>query len=145
MARFDAVLPNDLLRQIGGLADGGADAMMSEMLTEAGEYVEGEVRKNARKVFKKPGLILDHLSITKPYNTPSDGAKNVKVRISGYVPGSPKTLRHPKGTPVALVALAREYGTSSGEAKRPFFHPAFKKAKITEIMQKVQKKYIPED
>lgn len=145
MARFDSEIPNELLKQIGSLADGRADEMMDEMLSEAGEYVEGEIRKNASKVFKNPDRILRGLHKTKVYKTPSDDSKNVKVGFSGYLFGSPKTRRHPKGTPISLVAMAREYGTSSGEKKRPFLRRAFKKAKITAIMQNVQKKYIPED
>lgn len=145
MARFDSEIPNELLKQIGGLADGGADEMMDEMLSEAGEYVEGEISKNASKAFKNPDRILRGLHKTKVYKTPSDDSKNVKVGFSGYLSGSPKTRRHPKGTPISLVAMAREYGTSSGEKKRPFLRRAFKKAKITAIMQNVQKKYIPED
>lgn len=145
MARFNSEIPNDLLKQIGDLADGGAEEMMTEMLTEAGEYVEGEIRENARKVFKKPDTVLRGLFKTKVYKTPTDDSVNIKVGFSGYIPGSPKTLRHPKGTPTALVAMAREYGTSRGEAKRPFLRTAFKKAKIIVVMEKVQKKYIPED
>ena len=145
MAKFDSEIPNELLKQIGGLADGGADDMIDEMLTEAGEYVEGEVRSNAKRAFRNPNKVLRGLFTTKVYRTKKDDAKNVKVGFSGYLPGSPKTKRHPKGTPTSLVAMAREYGTSRGEAKRPFLRKAFKKNRITLIMQNVQKKYIPEE
>lgn len=145
MAKFSSEIPSDLLKQIGDLADGGAEQMIDEMLTESGAYVKDEIRSNASKVFKKPDRVLHGLVMTKVYRTKKDDAKNVKVGFSGYLPGSPKTRRHPKGTPTALVAMAREYGTSRGEAKRPFLRPAFKKHKITMIMQNVQKKYIPED
>ena len=145
MAKFDSEIPNELLKQIGGLAEGGADDMIDEMLTEAGKYVEGEVRSNAARVFRNPVRVLKGLFVTKVYKTKSDDAKNVKVGFSGYMPGSPKTKRHPKGTPTSLVAMAREYGTSRGEAKRPFLRKAFKKNRITLIMQNVQKKYIPEE
>lgn len=145
MAKFSSEITNDLLKQIGGLADGGADEMIDEMLTEAGNYVEGQIRSNASRVFRHPGRVLKGLFTTKVYRTKKDDAKNVKVGFSGYMPGSPKTKRHPKGTPTALVAMAREYGTSRGEAKRPFVRTAFKKNKITQIMQTVQKKYIPEE
>ena len=145
MAKFDSEIPNDLLKQIGGLADGGADEMIDEMLTEAGNYVVGQIRSNASRAFRHPGRVLRGLFATKVYRTKKDDAKNVKVGFSGYMPGSPKTKRHPKGTPTALVAMAREYGTSRGEAKRPFVRTAFKKNKITQIMQAVQKRYIPEE
>lgn len=145
MAKFDSEIPYDLLKQIGGLADGGAEQMIDEMLTEAGDYVESEIRSNATRVFRNPGRVIRGLFRTKVYRTKKDDAKNVKIGFSGYMPGSPKTKRHPKGTPTPLVAMAREYGTSRGEAKRPFVRTAFKKNKITQIMKTVQKKYIPED
>ena len=145
MAKFSSEIPNDLLKQIGDLADGGAEKMIDEMLIEAGNYVEGEVRSNASRVFRKPGRVLRGLFRSKVYRTEKDDAKNVKVGFTGYMSGSPRTKRYPKGTPIALVAMAREYGTSRGEKKRPFVRTAFKKNKITQIMQDVQKKYIPED
>lgn len=49
------------------------------------------------------------------------------------------------GVPVPLIVIAREYGTSRGEAKKPFIRPAFKKAMIEEEMLKIQKKYIKDD
>lgn len=145
MARFEVELPHDLMKQLDALNGGSADQMMNEMLDAAGDYVAGQVENNVRKVFKKPGVLLNALKKTVVYRTPTDDAKNVKVMFTGYVKGSKPTPRHPKGTPIALIALAREYGTSSGEEKRPFLRPAFNKKRISEIMLKVQEKYIPED
>lgn len=156
MAKFDAELPNDLMKQLNALNSGGADAMMDEMLTAAGEYVTGAVEVNARKVFKNPDTVTGNvfvkpqsrksgLKLSKVYRVKKDYSKNIKIMFIGYKKGSPKTQRFPKGTPIALIAIAREYGTSSGEARRPFFRPAFNKSKITEIMMMIQKKYIPEE
>ena len=50
-----------------------------------------------------------------------------------------------EGVPIPLIAQAREYGTSRGEAKKPFFRKSFKKADIEQAMQKVQDKYIKGD
>lgn len=58
---------------------------------------------------------------------------------------SVKTYSHNYGVPAPLVAMAREYGTSSGEKKKPFVRPAFKKAEITSAMLKVQEKYIHDE
>ena len=58
---------------------------------------------------------------------------------------SEKTYSHNYGTPVPLIVIAREYGTSRGERKKPFFRKSFKKAEIEQAMMNVQKKYIPED
>lgn len=55
---------------------------------------------------------------------------------------STKTYSHDYGVPAPLVAIAREYGTSSGEKKKPFFRKSFKKAEITQAMLKVQEKYL---
>ena len=43
------------------------------------------------------------------------------------------------GVPVALIAIAREYGTSMGEQKKPFFRKAFKQKEIEEAMWKAQR------
>ena len=56
-----------------------------------------------------------------------------------------KTYSHNYGVPASLVAIAREYGTSSGEKKKPFFRRAFRKSEIESTMLKVQDKYIPKD
>ena len=61
-----------------------------------------------------------------------------------------KLLKHPaiygydkEGTPIPLKALAREYGTSRGEKKKPFFRKAFRQeSAITNAMKKAQEKYI---
>ena len=47
--------------------------------------------------------------------------------------------------PVPLIIMAREYGTSKGEAKKPFVRKSFNKQQITEEMMKVQRKYIPDE
>lgn len=38
------------------------------------------------------------------------------------------------GVPVALIAIAREFGTSRGEKKKPFFRKSFKKDQIETAM-----------
>ena len=146
MAKFNSEIPYDLLKQIGDLSDGGADEMMTEMVEESADFVYSEIKKNMRKAFKSTKSLEGGLFISKVKRfNDEDGKVYVFVGFNGYVKGSAKTRRHPKGTPIALIAMAREYGTSRGEAKRPFVRTAFKKSKITQIMQNVQKKYIPED
>ena len=50
------------------------------------------------------------------------------------------------GVPIPLKALAREYGTSRGEQKKPFMRKAFKnEAVITDAMLKAQRRYIPNE
>ena len=156
MAKFEAELPNDLMKQLEALNSGGADEMMDEMLTAAAETVIGGVEINARKAFKNPDTVTGNvfvkpqkrrsgLKMSKVYRIKKDDAKSIKIKFVGYKKGSAKTQRYPKGTPIALIAIAREYGTSRGEKKRPFFRPAFNKSEIENTMRLVQKKYIPED
>lgn len=45
-----------------------------------------------------------------------------------------------KGVPVPLIIAAREYGTSSGEQKKPFFRKSFTKGTIEQAMREAQKK-----
>ena len=47
-----------------------------------------------------------------------------------------------KKVPVALVVNAREYGSKSGEKKKPFFRRSFNEKEIERVMLQVQKKYI---
>ena len=84
--------------------------------------------------------------MTKVYKTPSDDGVNTYVGFFGYDPDSKPTARHPKGTPIPLIAMAREYGTSRNgkdvERKKPFFRKSFNKNQIEQAMLKVQDKYI---
>ena len=43
------------------------------------------------------------------------------------------------GVPVPLIIIAREFGTSSGERKRPFVRKSFNKQQIESAMRKAQK------
>ena len=89
-----------------------------------------------QKVFKTTKSLQKGLKITKVYSTRSDDAVNVHVGFYGY---------DEEGVPIPLKALAREYGTSSGEEKKPFFRKSFSKKDIEQAMMEVQKRYIKED
>lgn len=140
MAKFSAELPNDLIDQFKGLADGGAETMMKEMVDAGADVVEKNIRSNMRKVFKDTSRLEKCLVRTKVYKTPSDDGVNEKVAFYGYFQNE-----QGKTVPAPLVAQAREYGTSRGEAKKPFMRTAFKKGEITDAMLKVQEKYIKDE
>lgn len=140
MARFNAELPNDLIQQFKELADGGAEQMMKEMVDAGAEVVEKNVRNNMRKAFKDTSRLEKCLVKTKAYKTPSDDGVSEKVAFYGYFQNE-----QGKTVPAPLVAQAREYGTSKGEAKKPFIRTAFKKNEITDAMLKVQEKYIKDE
>ena len=144
MARFELGIPNDLMKVFEGL-ETNCDEIFGEMVEAGARVVHKNVLANMKKSFKSTKSLEQGLKITKVYKTPSDEGINVHIGFYGYVKGSKPTKRHPNGKPIPLIAMAREYGTSSGEAKKPFLRKSFKKAEIEEAMKQVQDKYIKED
>ena len=144
MARFHAELPNDLIKVFDEL-ETNAPEMMGEMCKAGATVVYNKVVANLGRVFKKTDTLLKGLKITRIYKTPSDDGIAVHVGFYGYDPDSKPTKRHPKGTPIPLIAMAREYGTKSGEQKKPFFRKSFAKKDIEQAMMEVQNRYIKED
>ena len=144
MARFKAELPNDLIKVFDEL-ETNVPEMMGQMCKAGATVVYNKVCNNLGKAFARTETLLKGLKTTRVYNTPSDDGINVHVGFYGYDQDSKPTKRHPKGTPIPLIALAREYGTSRGEQKKPFFRKSFAKKDIEQAMQKVQDRYIKED
>jgi hypothetical protein len=142
MAKFNAELPNDLMKVFDEL-ETNAPQMMGEMCRAGAEVVYNKVVKNLGKVFARTETLLKGLKITKVYNTPTDDGINVHVGFYGY-DGEP-TKQYPKGKPIPLIAMAREYGTSKGEQKKPFFRKSFSKKDIEQAMLEVQNRYIKDD
>lgn len=140
MAKFNAELPHDLIKQFNELAGGGAEKMMKEMVDAGADVAEKNIRANMRKAFKDSSRLEKCLVKTKAYKTTSDDAIGEKVAFYGYFENE-----QGKTVPAPLVVQAREYGTSKGEAKKPFIRKSFKKAEITDAMLKVQEKYIKDE
>lgn len=143
MAKFQAELPDDLIKMYEDLA-GNAHTMMGEMCKAGAIAVQGKVISNLGKAFKSTRTLIKGLKITKVYETPSDDGINVHIGFYGYDSENP-TPQYPNGKPIPLIAMAREYGTSRGEKKVPFFRQAFSKKYIEQAMLEVQKSYIEED
>lgn len=143
MARFNAELPNDLMKVFDEL-ETNAPQMMGEMCRAGAEVVYNKVVKNLEKVFARTETLLKGLKITRVYNTPTDDGINVHVGFYGY-DTSKISKKYPKGKPIPLIALAREYGTSKGEQKKPFFRKSFSKKDIEQAMLEVQNRYIEDD
>lgn len=139
MAKFHSELPNDLIEDFEDLGL-KCDVMFGEMCKAGAGVVYRNVKANMGKVFKTSKSLDKGLKVTRVYKTPSDDGTNVHVGFYGYAED---------GTPIPLIAQAREYGTSVNgkkhEAKKPFFRKSFKKKEIEEAMQKVQDKYIKGD
>ena len=145
MARFNAELPNDLMKAFEEL-ETNTPMMMGEMCRAGAEVVYKKVVANLGKAFAKTDTLLKGLKITKVYETPSDDGINVHVGFYGYNKDK-VTKAHPKGVPIPLIAMAREYGTHGGEweEKKPFFRKAFSKKAIEEAMLEVQDRFIKGD
>ena len=139
MAKFKAELPNDLIKEFENLGK-NSERMMGEMTRAGAEVVYNLVLSNMKGSFKSTKGLVDCLKITKVYKTPSDDGINTQVAFYGYFRNS-----QGKEVPSPLVAKAREYGTSRGEAKKPFFRKSFNKKQIESAMLKVQEKYLPKE
>ena len=143
MAKFNAELPNDLIKVFDEL-ETNAPMMMGEMCKAGATVVYNKVVSGLGRAFKRTETLLKGLKITKVYETPSDGGINVHIGFYGYDAES-ASKAYPKGKPIPLIAMAREYGTSSGEKKKPFFRKSFAKKEIEEAMMEVQNRYIEDD
>lgn len=144
MAKWQTELPYDLIKEFEELG-ANCTEMFGEMVKAGAGVVYNNVFVNMGKSFDSTRSLDKGLKMTKVYKTPSDDGINVHIGFYGYDPDSPKTKRHPNGTPIPLIAMAREFGTSSGEAKKPFFRKSFKKTEIEQAMKRVQEKYIKGD
>lgn len=151
MAKFKCELPNELIKELAKLEQ-NTPKMMEEMTQAGAEVVLKNVKSNMKSSFKDSSKLERYLKVTKTYRT-KDGSVNTKVGFYGYHKKSSKTFSVTSkkgetysydGVPVPLIVRAREYGSSSGEAKRPFFRKSFNKSQIESEMLKVQKKYIKE-
>ena len=143
MARFNAELPNDLMKTFSEL-EANTSEMMGEMCKAGADVVHKKASNNLKKAFGRTDTLLKGLKKTKVYKTSRDDGVNVHIGFYGYN-ADKKTKKFPKGVPIPLIAMAREYGTSSGEKKKPFFRKSFAKKDIEQAMLEVQGRYIKED
>ena len=142
MAKFNSEIPYDLIQPFSYLED-NRDDIFGEMTSVGAKVVFNNVISNMKKSFKTTRSLEQGLKITRVYKTPSDDGINTKVGFYGY-DSHTMSKKYPKGIPIPLKALAREYGTPT-EAKKPFFRKSFNKSQIEEEMLKVQNKYIKGD
>lgn len=138
MAIFNEELPNNLIKQFKSLED-NVEKMIGEMTQEGANVAYKNIVSNMKKSFKTTKSLEKGLKITRVYKTPKDGGINTHVGFYGY--DGIKTKKYPKGKPIPLKAMAREYGTPT-EEKKPFLRKSFKKKEIEMAMTKVQEKYI---
>ena len=152
MAKFKCELPTQLINELTKLEQ-NTPKMIEEMTQAGAKVVYNNVKENMKSSFKDSDKLAHYLKITKPYETPSDDGINTKVAFYGYYKEDKKTFSLTSksgktysynGIPVPLIIRAREYGSSSGEVKKPFFRKSFKKAQIEKEMLRVQDKYLKE-
>ena len=143
MAKFEAELPNDLMKEFEDL-ETNAEIMMGEMCQSGAEVVHSKVVANLGRSFESTSSLVKGLKKTRVYKTPTDDGINVHIGFYGY-DTSKRTKAHPNGVPIPLIAMAREYGTSSGEKKKPFLRKSFQKGAIEQAMMEVQERYIKGD
>lgn len=139
MARMNLELPLELMEELKKL-EVDSDKMFSEMTQESAKKVYANVKNNMKRSFSDTSRLEKCLKVTKTYKTPSDDGINTKIGIYGYF-----INKNGKRVPAPLVANAREYGTSRGETRKPFFRKSFKQNEINEIMLQVQNKYLPKE
>ncbi len=133
MAGFSIELPTEVVESLNKLSD-NAEGMMMEMTKAGAQVVYRNIQNNMRRSFKTTKSLEKGLKVTKSYKTKRDDGINTKVGFYGYDENK---------IPIPLKALAREYGTSRGEKKKPFMRKAFKDTSgITDAMLKVQERYI---
>lgn len=143
MAKFKAELPNDLIKVFDEL-ETNSSIMMGEMCKAGAAVVYDKVVSGLGEAFKRTETLLKGLKVTRVYETPSDDGINVHIGFYGYDTDNP-TKAYPNGKPIPLIAMAREYGTSSGEKKKPFLRKSFAKKDIEQAMMEVQNRYIEDD
>lgn len=140
MARYAIELPNEEIQALQKL-DANVPKIIGEMLEAGGNVVLQGVKGNLSRAFKSPAAIANGLRLTRVYHN-SDGGTSIKIGFYGTHRGR-KSKKYPAGVPIALIASAREYGTSSGEKSKPFFRKEFRrKPSIDAAMQAVHDKYI---
>lgn len=139
MARFESILPDDLIKQFEKL-EINTEKMLGEMV-EAGAEVARENIKAKMPTALRESLSSNNIIITKVYKTPSDDGINCQAMIAGYF-----TNKNGERVPAPLVANMFEYGSSTRKyPKKPFFRQSFNKGQIEKAMLRVQEKYIKGD
>lgn len=157
MAKFEAELPTDILKDVDFVANNSIKIFGG--MTKAGAKVaKRNLENGTKRAFdgKLASQMTSKLKMTRTYETPSDKGINTKVAFYGYIPRKNGTKVKIKGkytyngVPAPLLAALREYGASSKGAmpapfkkywtKRSFVRPAFQDKAIEQAMLAEQKK-----
>ena len=139
MARFEEVLPTELIKQFETL-ELNTEKMLGEMVQAGAEVARQNISAKMPSALYQ-SLGTDNIIISKVYKTPSDDGINCQAMIVGYF-----INRNGERIPAPLVANMFEYGSSNRKyPKQPFFRQSFNKGEIEKAMLSVQEKYIKGD
>lgn len=143
MGRFEAELPNDIIKQFDKMSHECED-MMQEMVDAGTNVVYNNIRKNMQGSFKTTKSLEKGLTRSKSKELSSKDGYGAWAGFDGY-DTSRTSKKHPKGIPIPLIALAREYGTSRGESAKPFMRKSVNRNQINKAMEEVFNKYSPKE
>lgn len=157
MAKFEAELPTDILKDVDFIANNSVKIFGG--MTKAGAKVaKKNIEAGTKRAFdgKLASQMVSKLKMTRTYETPSDKGINTKVAFYGYIPrkdGKKVKIKGKytyNGVPAPLLAALREHGASSKGAmpepfrkywtKRVFVRPAFEDKGIEKAMLEEQKR-----
>lgn len=168
MAKYQMELPDEILKDFNYMIKNAPD-VFEQMTRAGAMVVYENVVNNMRRSFKDSENLVPFLKVTRPYRTYGGKYVNTKVGFYGYYKPESRTYTFRRGAtsgheyksgkkykitktsgrseaeytyngvPVPLIVIAREYGTSSGEKKKPFFRKSFKKTEIEQAMLRAQK------
>lgn len=139
MARFESILPTDLIKQFETL-EVNTEKMLGEMVETGAEVARQNIEAKMPRALRE-SLGSDNIIVSRVYKTPSDDGINCQAMIVGYF-----TNRNGERIPAPLVANVFEYGRSNSPyPKQPFFRQSFNKGQIEKAMLRVQEKYIKGD
>ncbi len=133
MAKFKLELPKEIMADFERI-EKDSEAIMGGMVEAGAEVVMNLVKSNVPQGFKD-SKIMNCLTMTKVYKTPSDDGINCKVAFYGYFENDDG-----KRTPAPLVCNVFEYGRSGLPfPKHPFLRASFNEGMIRGAMMKVQR------
>lgn len=136
MANLEFNLPEKLISDLNKLENKTGE-VVKRMLEAGGETALNNVKSNAPNGLKQSDF-MSCVKLTRTYETPSDGAKNIKVNVSGYFQSKDGRTK-----PAPLVANMFEYGSSKKEyPKQPFLRKSLSQQNVGVAMEKAYKRSI---
>ena len=168
MAHMQMLLPDEVMKEFQTVYE-NTHEIFGAMVSAGADVAYNNILSNMQYAFKDAGNLAPYLKKTKVYDTYGHTVINCKVAFYGYYKKGQRTHIVRKkstqgfsymtgkghrqkrqggrteatyqydGVPVPLIVIAREYGTSNGEAKRPFVRKSFTAGAIRRAMLQAQR------